>query len=101
MRTLDDSISQEPKFRAMRNQMFPYLGITFLLLRAGAHHDLQLGLVQRHQAQVQSGEEATETEEDTEQNHAGPSWQQWPPGKIVKYQILKSLNINHRVATFL
>ena len=51
-----------------------YLGITLLLLSARTHHNLQLRLVQRHQAQVETGEEAAETEKDTEEEDAGPGW---------------------------
>ena len=51
-----------------------HLGITFLLLRPGAHHDLELGLVQGHQAEVEAREETTEAEEHTEQYDGGPDW---------------------------
>ena len=66
---------------------FSYLGIALLLLCASAHHYLELCLVQRHQAEVEAREETAEAEEDTEEDHAGPGWQQWPPGKYlnIKY----------------
>ena len=31
-----------------------HLGIAFLLLRPSAHHDLELGLVEGHQAEVEA-----------------------------------------------
>ena len=52
--------------------MFYDLGITLLLLSPSAHHNLQLCLVQRHQPQVEAGEEAAEAEEDGEQHNTGP-----------------------------
>ena len=73
---------------------FPNLGIALLLLCASAHHNLELSLVQRHQAEVKAREETAEAEEDTEEDHAGPGWQQWPPGKYLS-------NIVITVATFL
>ena len=51
-----------------------HLGIAFLLLRPSAHHDLELGLVEGHQAEVEAWEEATEAEEYTEKENGGPDW---------------------------
>ena len=42
--------------------------MTFLLFCPGAHHDLKLGLVERHEAEVEAGEEAGEAEEEGEED---------------------------------
>ena len=48
------------------------LCIAFLLVSSRAHYDLELRLIKRHQAEVETREEATEAEEDPEHHHAGP-----------------------------
>ena len=60
-----------------------YLGVTLLLVGAGAHHDLELGLVEGHQPEVEAGEEAGQAEQHRQQHHAGPGWQQRPPGQVL------------------
>ena len=37
---------------------FPYLGIALLLLCASAHHNLELCLIEAHEAKVKAGKEA-------------------------------------------
>ena len=44
------------------------------------HDDLELGLVEAHEAEVEAGEETREAQEDTQHQHTGPDWQQGSPG---------------------
>ena len=55
-------------------------GVGLLSLRPGVHDNLELGLVEAHEAEVEAGEEARQAEEDRQQQHTGPDRQQGSPG---------------------